>query len=66
MSEQTYTPSTKFGKWFNDRLPLLTLSDHLKNYPILAKRDKQKNLFMRFIDRQKRSISRFKAKYFKK
>tara|TARA_B100001029_G_scaffold173619_1_gene172714 strand:+ start:146 stop:1405 length:1260 start_codon:yes stop_codon:yes gene_type:complete len=33
MSEHTYTPSTKFGKWFNDRLPLLTLGDHLINYP---------------------------------
>ena len=33
MSEHTYTPSSKFGKWFNDRLPLLTLGDHLMNYP---------------------------------
>ena len=28
-----YTPSSKFGKWFNDRLPLLTLTNHLTDYP---------------------------------
>ena len=33
MSEHTYTPSSKFGKWFNDRLPLLSLSAHLREYP---------------------------------
>ena len=33
MSEHTYTPSSKFGKWFNDRLPLLTLGAHLSEYP---------------------------------
>jgi len=32
MSEN-YTPSSKFGKWFNDRLPLLSLSAHLREYP---------------------------------
>ena len=32
MSEN-YVPSSKFGKWFNDRLPLLTLSKHLTDYP---------------------------------
>ena len=31
MSE--YVPKSKFGKWFNDRLPLLTLSNHLTEYP---------------------------------
>ena len=31
MSE--YVPKSKFGKWFNDRLPLLTLSNHLAEYP---------------------------------
>ena len=25
MSEHEYTPKSKAGKWFNDRLPLLTL-----------------------------------------
>ena len=25
MSDHEYTPSSKVGKWFNDRLPLLTL-----------------------------------------
>ena len=33
MSEHTYTPSSKFGKWFNDRLPLLSLGAHLSEYP---------------------------------
>ena len=33
MSDHTYVPSSKLGKWFNDRLPLLTLSAHLKEYP---------------------------------
>ena len=32
MSEN-YVPSSRFGKWFNDRLPLLTLSKHLTDYP---------------------------------
>ena len=33
MSDHEYTPKSKLGKWFNDRLPLLTLSNHLKEYP---------------------------------
>ena len=33
MSEHTYVPESKFGKWFNDRLPLLTLANHLTDYP---------------------------------
>tara|TARA_Y100000590_G_scaffold445921_1_gene578721 strand:- start:1170 stop:2426 length:1257 start_codon:yes stop_codon:yes gene_type:complete len=33
MSDHPHTTRSKFGKWFNDRLPLLTLSDHLKEYP---------------------------------
>ena len=33
MSDHEYIPSSKLGKWFNDRLPLLTLSNHLKEYP---------------------------------
>ena len=33
MSNHEYTPSSKFGKWFNDRLPLLTLGKHLTDYP---------------------------------
>jgi hypothetical protein len=32
--------------------------DHLKNYPILAKRDKQLNLFKRFFARQYKNIRR--------
>ena len=33
MSDHEYTPKSKLGKWFNDRLPLLTLSNHLQEYP---------------------------------
>jgi len=33
MSDHNYVPTSKLGKWFNDRLPLLTLADHLKEYP---------------------------------
>ena len=29
MSDHNYVPSSKLGKWFNDRLPLLSLSAHL-------------------------------------
>ncbi len=33
MSDHDYQPDSKLGKWFNDRLPLLSLSNHLKEYP---------------------------------
>ena len=33
MSDHEYTPKSRFGKWFNDRLPLLTLANHLTDYP---------------------------------
>ncbi len=33
MSDHDYQPTSKLGKWFNDRLPLLTLSNHLSEYP---------------------------------
>ena len=33
MSDHEYTPISKAGKWFNDRLPLLTLANHLTDYP---------------------------------
>ena len=33
MSENEYVPKSKAGKWFNDRLPLLTLANHLTDYP---------------------------------
>ena len=33
MSNTNYTPKSKVGKWFNDRLPLLTLANHLTDYP---------------------------------
>ena len=32
MSDHEY-PKVKIGKWFNDRLPLLTLANHLTEYP---------------------------------
>jgi len=31
--EEKYIPKTKIGKWFDSRLPLLTLSAHLQEYP---------------------------------
>ena len=33
MSEEKYIPKNKLTKWFDSRLPLLTLSHHLKSYP---------------------------------
>ena len=33
MSEHEYVPKSKAGKWFNDRLPLLSLGAHLTDYP---------------------------------
>ena len=32
MSEK-YIPKSKFAQWFDSRLPLLSLSHHLKEYP---------------------------------
>ncbi len=32
--------------------------EHTNNFPIIAKRDKEKNIFFRFFDRQKRNIRR--------
>ena len=39
--------------------------DHLNCFPIIAKRDKKKNIFFRFIDRQKKTFLRIKAKILK-
>ena len=36
--------------------------DHIDNYPILAKRDKQFNIFKRFINRQIKTFNRLKSK----
>ena len=33
MSDNNYRPKSKVGQWFNDRLPLLTLANHLTDYP---------------------------------
>ena len=33
MSDNEYTPKSNLGKWFNDRLPLLSLANHLTDYP---------------------------------
>ena len=37
MSDHEYIPKSKVGKWFNDRLPLLTLGAHLADYPTPTK-----------------------------
>ena len=33
MSDEKYIPKSKLGQWFDSRLPLLTLSNHLRGYP---------------------------------
>ena len=33
MSEHKYIPKSKIGQWFDSRLPLLTLANHLTDYP---------------------------------
>ena len=33
MSEDKYVPESKLAQWFDSRLPLLTLSHHLRGYP---------------------------------
>ena len=33
MSKEKYIPNSKIGKWFDSRLPLLTLAHHLREYP---------------------------------
>ena len=33
MSEEKYIPKSKLGKWFDSRLPLLSLSHHVRQYP---------------------------------
>ena len=33
MSDHEYTPKSNAGKWFNERLPHLTLGAHLTDYP---------------------------------
>ena len=40
--------------------------DHLKNYPILAKRDKKYNFLKRFFNRQKKNFNRFFKKFKKR
>ena len=36
---------------------------HLNNFPIIARRDKKKNIFLRFVDRQIRTFNRYKNKF---
>ena len=36
---------------------------HLNNFPIIARRDKKKNIFFRFIDRQIKTFNRYKNKF---
>ena len=45
------------SEWAIDRNGNRTF-EHLSNFPILAKRDKKKNLISRFIDRQSKNIRR--------
>jgi len=33
MSDEKYIPKSKLAQWFDSRLPLLTLSHHLRAYP---------------------------------
>jgi len=33
MSGEKYIPKSKLAQWFDSRLPLLTLSHHLTEYP---------------------------------
>ena len=33
MSEEKYVPKSKLGRWFDSRLPLLTLAHHINDYP---------------------------------
>ena len=33
MNEEKYIPKSKLAQWFDSRLPLLTLSRHLSEYP---------------------------------
>jgi len=33
MSDEKYIPKSKLAQWFDSRLPLLTLSNHLRGYP---------------------------------
>ena len=33
MTEEKYVPKSKLGKWFDSRLPLLTLAHHINDYP---------------------------------
>ena len=37
---------------------------HLYNFPIIARRDKKKNIFSRFFDRQKKTYARLKKKFY--
>ena len=39
--------------------------NHTQNSPIIAKRDKKYNFIKRFINRQKRTLRRYKSKFFK-
>ena len=40
--------------------------DHLKNYPIIAKREKKYNILKRFINRQDKNLNRFIKKFKKR
>ena len=45
------------SEWALDELGNRTY-EHTDSFPIIAKRDKKKNIFYRFLDRQRRNIRR--------
>ncbi len=50
------------SEWALDENKKRTYS-HLKKFPIIARRDKKRNIFSRFIDRQIKTFNRYKNKF---
>ena len=50
------------SEWALNENKVRTFS-HLEKFPIIAKRDKKKNIYSRFIDRQRRTFNRYKKKF---
>ena len=51
------------SEWALDQNNLRTF-EHLKKFPIIAKRDKKRNILRRFYDRQIKTFKRYKKKFF--
>ena len=53
MSDHEYTTTSNFGKWLNDRLPLLTLANHLTEETLTDVRNniesKKQDLFTKCV-----------------